>query len=161
MRKLRGAAVFYSSPPAGAVSVSSDHVTVCPVYVQASNQTDVENWVTAVHSASASHLAKRQGREDTVRLLRNQRRSLLQKIDMDGKMKKMAELQLTVIADQRNRKAVEGQVGKPVGKRGHGFGAHEPVNTNTLSLYYSGPTVVYTMRSLHADPTVGAEPREV
>ncbi|XP_060773984.1 rho guanine nucleotide exchange factor TIAM2 isoform X2 [Neoarius graeffei] len=77
---------------------------------QASNQTDVENWVTAIHSASASHLAKRQGKEDTVRLLRSQSRALLQKIDMDSKMKKMAELQLSVITDQKNRKAVEGQI---------------------------------------------------
>lgn len=29
---------------------------------------------------------------------------------MDSKMKKMAELQLSVITDQKNRKAVEGQV---------------------------------------------------
>ncbi|XP_053469750.1 rho guanine nucleotide exchange factor TIAM2 [Ictalurus furcatus] len=77
---------------------------------QALNQTDVENWVTAIHSASASHLAKRQGKEDTVRLLRSQSRALLQKIDMDSKMKKMAELQLSVITDQKNRKAVEGQI---------------------------------------------------
>ncbi|TSP57642.1 T-lymphoma invasion and metastasis-inducing protein 2 [Bagarius yarrelli] len=77
---------------------------------QASNQTDVENWVTAIHSASASHLAKRQGKEDTLRLLRSQSRTLLQKIDMDSKMKKMAELQLSVITDLKNRKAVEGQI---------------------------------------------------
>uniref|UniRef100_A0A3Q0S5X3 TIAM Rac1 associated GEF 2 n=1 Tax=Amphilophus citrinellus TaxID=61819 RepID=A0A3Q0S5X3_AMPCI len=77
---------------------------------QASNQTDLENWVTAIHSASASLLAKRQGKEDTVRLLRSQVRSLLQKIDMDGKMKKMAELQLTVVSDPKNRKAIENQV---------------------------------------------------
>lgn len=80
------------------------------LFLQASNQTDVENWVTAIHSASASHLAKRQGKEDTVRLLRSQSRALLQKIDMDSKMKKMAELQLSVITDHKNRKAVEGQV---------------------------------------------------
>ncbi|XP_014911785.1 T-lymphoma invasion and metastasis-inducing protein 2 isoform X2 [Poecilia latipinna] len=77
---------------------------------QASNQTDLENWVTAIHSASASLLAKRQGKEDTVRLLRNQVRTLLQKIDMDGKMKKMAELQLTVVSDPKNRKAIENQI---------------------------------------------------
>uniref|UniRef100_A0A3P9I4G0 TIAM Rac1 associated GEF 2a n=1 Tax=Oryzias latipes TaxID=8090 RepID=A0A3P9I4G0_ORYLA len=76
---------------------------------QATNQTDLENWVTAIHSASASLLAKRQGKEDTVRLLRSQVRSLLQKIDMDGKMKKMAELQLTVVGDPKNRKAIENQ----------------------------------------------------
>ncbi|KAM4723534.1 rho guanine nucleotide exchange factor TIAM2 isoform 2-T5 [Anableps anableps] len=77
---------------------------------QASNQTDLENWVTAIHSASASLLAKRQGKEDTVRLLRNQVRTLLQKIDMDGKMKKMAELQLTIVSDPKNRKAIENQI---------------------------------------------------
>ncbi|XP_026155401.1 T-lymphoma invasion and metastasis-inducing protein 2 isoform X2 [Mastacembelus armatus] len=77
---------------------------------QASNQTDLENWVTAIHSASASLLAKRQGKEDTVRLLRSQVRGLLQKIDMDGKMKKMAELQMTVVSDPKNRKAIENQI---------------------------------------------------
>ncbi|XP_069544008.1 rho guanine nucleotide exchange factor TIAM2-like isoform X1 [Brachyistius frenatus] len=77
---------------------------------QASNQTDLENWVTAIHSASASLLAKRQGKEDTVRLLRSQVRGLLQEIDMDGKMKKMAELQLTVVSDPKNRKAIENQI---------------------------------------------------
>uniref|UniRef100_A0A8C1VXX0 TIAM Rac1 associated GEF 2b n=1 Tax=Cyprinus carpio TaxID=7962 RepID=A0A8C1VXX0_CYPCA len=77
---------------------------------QAANQTDLENWVTAIHSASASHLAKRQGKEDTLRLLKSQSRALLQKIDMDGKMKKMAELQLSVISDQKNRKAIESQI---------------------------------------------------
>ncbi|XP_051500762.1 rho guanine nucleotide exchange factor TIAM2-like isoform X2 [Myxocyprinus asiaticus] len=77
---------------------------------QAANQTDLENWVTAIHSASASHLAKCQGKEDTLHFLKSQSRNLLQKIDMDGKMKKMAELQLTVINDQKNRKAIEIQI---------------------------------------------------
>ncbi|XP_029569633.1 T-lymphoma invasion and metastasis-inducing protein 2 [Salmo trutta] len=77
---------------------------------QAANQTDLENWVTAIHSASASLLAKRQGKEDTVRLLRSQTRALLQKIDMDSKMKKMAELQLSVVSDPKNRKAIENQI---------------------------------------------------
>lgn len=66
--------------------------------------------MTSIHSASASLLAKRQGKEDTVRLLRSQVRSLLQKIDMDGKMKKMAELQLTVVNNPKNRRAIENQV---------------------------------------------------
>ncbi|KAG9347375.1 hypothetical protein JZ751_004942 [Albula glossodonta] len=77
---------------------------------QATNQTDLENWVTAIHSASASLFAKRHGKEDTVRLLRSQTQGLLQKIDMDGKMKKMAELQLTVVSDHKNRKAIESQI---------------------------------------------------
>jgi hypothetical protein len=45
-----------------------------------------------------------------VRLLKSQTRSLLQKIDMDSKMKKMAELQLSVVSDPKNRKAIENQV---------------------------------------------------
>ncbi|XP_049621416.1 rho guanine nucleotide exchange factor TIAM2 [Suncus etruscus] len=77
---------------------------------QASSQTDLENWVTALHSACASLFAKRQGKEDTVRLLKSQTRSLAQKIDMDSKMKKMAELQLAVVTDPKNRKAIENQI---------------------------------------------------
>ncbi|XP_052010092.1 rho guanine nucleotide exchange factor TIAM2 isoform X1 [Xyrauchen texanus] len=77
---------------------------------QASNQTDLENWVTAIHSASASLFAKRNGKEDTLHLLRGQIRGLVQKIDMDGKMKKMAELQLSIVGDPKNRKAIENQI---------------------------------------------------
>ncbi|XP_072545175.1 rho guanine nucleotide exchange factor TIAM2-like isoform X2 [Salminus brasiliensis] len=77
---------------------------------QATSQTDLENWVTAIHSASASLFAKRHGKEDTLRLLRGQIRGLLQKIDMDGKMKKMAELQLSIVSDPKNRKAIENQI---------------------------------------------------
>ncbi|XP_022528930.2 rho guanine nucleotide exchange factor TIAM2 isoform X1 [Astyanax mexicanus] len=77
---------------------------------QATSQTDLENWVTALHSASASLFAKRYGKEDTLRLLRGQIRGLLQKIDMDGKMKKMAELQLSIVNDPKNRKAIENQI---------------------------------------------------
>ncbi|XP_035851594.1 T-lymphoma invasion and metastasis-inducing protein 2-like isoform X2 [Sander lucioperca] len=77
---------------------------------QATTQTDLENWVTAIHSASAALLAKRRGTEDTLRLLRVQSGALLHSIDMDAKMKKMAELQLSVIREPRNRKAVESQI---------------------------------------------------
>ncbi|XP_029422519.1 T-lymphoma invasion and metastasis-inducing protein 2 isoform X2 [Nannospalax galili] len=77
---------------------------------QATSQTDLENWVTAIHSACASLFAKKHGKEDTVRLLRSQTRNLLQKIDMDSKMKKMAELQLSVVSDPKNRKAIENQI---------------------------------------------------
>uniref|UniRef100_A0A671RII9 T-lymphoma invasion and metastasis-inducing protein 2-like n=1 Tax=Sinocyclocheilus anshuiensis TaxID=1608454 RepID=A0A671RII9_9TELE len=77
---------------------------------QASNQTDLENWVTAIHSASASLFAKRYRKEDTLHLLRGQIRGLLQKIDMDSKMRKMAELQLSIVGDSKNRKAIENQI---------------------------------------------------
>ncbi|XP_007451401.1 PREDICTED: T-lymphoma invasion and metastasis-inducing protein 2 isoform X2 [Lipotes vexillifer] len=77
---------------------------------QATSQTDLENWVTAIHSACASLFAKKYGKEDTVRLLKSQTRNLVQKIDMDSKMKKMAELQLSVVRDPKNRKAIENQI---------------------------------------------------
>ncbi|XP_066471954.1 rho guanine nucleotide exchange factor TIAM2 isoform X1 [Tiliqua scincoides] len=77
---------------------------------QATSQTDLENWVTAIHSASASLFAKKLAKEDTVKLLKNQTKSLIQKIDMDSKMKKMAELQLSIVSDPKNRKAIENQI---------------------------------------------------
>lgn len=78
--------------------------------LQATSQTDLENWVTAIHSACASLFAKKHGKEDTVRLLKSQTKSLMQKVDMDSKMKKMAELQLSIVSDPKNRKAIENQV---------------------------------------------------
>ncbi|XP_077342366.1 rho guanine nucleotide exchange factor TIAM2 isoform X2 [Lithobates pipiens] len=77
---------------------------------QATSQTDLENWVTAIHSACASLFAKKHGKEDTVRLLKSQTKSLMQKVDMDSKMKKMAELQLSIVSDPKNRKAIENQI---------------------------------------------------
>lgn len=79
--------------------------------LQATNQSDLENWVTALHSANAALLARGQGAADTLRLLRRRSRSLLQRIDADGRMRKMAELQLSVIREPRSRRAVESQVG--------------------------------------------------
>ncbi|KAM4693855.1 rho guanine nucleotide exchange factor TIAM2 [Discoglossus pictus] len=77
---------------------------------QATSQTDVENWITALHSACASLFAKKHGKEDTIRLLKSQTRNLIQKVDMDSKMKKMAELQLSIVSDPKNRKAIENQI---------------------------------------------------
>lgn len=67
--------------------------------------------MTALHSANASLLARGQGAADTLHLLQRRSRSLLQRIDADGRMRKMAELQLSVIREPRSRRAVESQVG--------------------------------------------------
>lgn len=96
---------------------------------QATSQTDLENWVTAIHSACASLFAKKLGKEDTVRLLKNQTKSLFQKIDMDSKMKKMAELQLSIVSDPKNRKAIENQV-------------MEIVQLASATKYYCGRTLI-------------------
>ncbi|MEQ2198967.1 T-lymphoma invasion and metastasis-inducing protein 1, partial [Xenoophorus captivus] len=48
--------------------------------------------------------------EDTVRLLRAEIKKLEQKIDMDEKMKKMGEMQLSAVTDTKKRKTILDQV---------------------------------------------------
>lgn len=78
--------------------------------VQTSGQTELENWITAIHSACATALARQHHREDTVRLLRTEIRKLEQKIDMDEKMKKMGDMQLSTVTDGKKRKTILEQV---------------------------------------------------
>lgn len=78
--------------------------------VQTSSQTELENWITAIHSACATALARLHHREDTVRLLRTEIRKLEQKIDMDEKMKKMGDMQLSTVTDTKKRKTILEQV---------------------------------------------------
>uniref|UniRef100_A0A3Q3JWW3 TIAM Rac1 associated GEF 1a n=1 Tax=Monopterus albus TaxID=43700 RepID=A0A3Q3JWW3_MONAL len=77
---------------------------------QTSGQTELENWITAIHSACASALARQHHREDTVRLLRSEIHKLEQKIDMDEKMKKMGEMQLSTVTDAKKRKTILDQI---------------------------------------------------
>ncbi|XP_045546203.1 rho guanine nucleotide exchange factor TIAM1 [Salmo salar] len=77
---------------------------------QTSGQTELENWITAVHSACAAAIARQHHREDTVRLLRTEIRKLEQKIDMDEKMKKMGDMQLSAVTDNKKRKTILEQI---------------------------------------------------
>ncbi|KAM9331979.1 rho guanine nucleotide exchange factor TIAM1-like [Pholidichthys leucotaenia] len=77
---------------------------------QTSGQTELENWITAIHSACAAALARQHHREDTVRLLRTELRKLEQKIDMDEKMKKMGDMQLSTVTDGKKRKTILEQI---------------------------------------------------
>ncbi|XP_019952842.2 rho guanine nucleotide exchange factor TIAM1 isoform X1 [Paralichthys olivaceus] len=77
---------------------------------QTSGQTELENWITAIHSACAAVLARQHHREDTVRLLRTEVRKLEQKIDMDEKMKKMGDMQLSTVTDGKKRKTILEQI---------------------------------------------------
>lgn len=81
-----------------------------PFSFQTSGQTELENWITAIHSACAAALARQHHREDTVRLLRTEIRKLEQKIDMDEKMKKMGDMQLSTVTDTKKRKTILEQV---------------------------------------------------
>lgn len=80
------------------------------LFSQTSGQTELENWITAIHSACATALARQHHRDDTVRLLRNEIRKLEQKIDMDEKMKKMGDMQLSTVTDAKKRKTILEQV---------------------------------------------------
>uniref|UniRef100_A0A671PFU0 T-lymphoma invasion and metastasis-inducing protein 1-like n=1 Tax=Sinocyclocheilus anshuiensis TaxID=1608454 RepID=A0A671PFU0_9TELE len=77
---------------------------------QTSGQTELENWITAIHSACAAAIARQHHREDTVRLLRSEIKKLEQKIDMDEKMKKMGEMQLSAVTDGKKRKTILEQI---------------------------------------------------
>ncbi|KAG1928465.1 T-lymphoma invasion and metastasis-inducing protein [Pimephales promelas] len=77
---------------------------------QTSGQTELENWITAIHSACAAVVARQHHHEDTVRLLRSEIKKLEQKIDMDEKMKKMGEMQLSAVTDGKKRKTILEQI---------------------------------------------------
>lgn len=77
---------------------------------QTCSQTELENWITAIHSACATAVARQHHREDTVRLLRAEIKKLEQKIDMDEKMKKMGDMQLSAVTDTKKRKTILDQV---------------------------------------------------
>ncbi|KAM8835008.1 rho guanine nucleotide exchange factor TIAM1 [Synchiropus picturatus] len=77
---------------------------------QTSGQTELENWMTAIHSACAGALARQHHRDDPVRLLRTEIRKLEQRIDMDEKMKKMGDMQLSTVTDAKKRKAILEQI---------------------------------------------------
>ncbi|XP_057694474.1 rho guanine nucleotide exchange factor TIAM1 isoform X1 [Corythoichthys intestinalis] len=77
---------------------------------QTSSQTELENWITALHSACAAAVARHHRREDTLRLLRAEIKKLEQKIDMDEKMKKMGDMQLSAVTDTKKRKTILDQI---------------------------------------------------
>ncbi|XP_048120534.1 rho guanine nucleotide exchange factor TIAM1 isoform X4 [Alosa alosa] len=77
---------------------------------QTCSQTELENWITAIHSACAAAVARQHHRDDTVRLLRAEIKKLEQKIDMDEKMKKMGEMQLSAVSDTKKRKTILDQI---------------------------------------------------
>ncbi|KAG7267257.1 hypothetical protein CRUP_014566, partial [Coryphaenoides rupestris] len=77
---------------------------------QTTSQTELENWITAVHSACAAAVARQHHRDDTVRLLRAETKKLEQKMDMDEKMKKMGDMQLSSVSDAKKRKTILEQI---------------------------------------------------
>nr|XP_033805419.1 T-lymphoma invasion and metastasis-inducing protein 1 isoform X2 [Geotrypetes seraphini] len=77
---------------------------------QTFSQTELENWVTAIHSACASAIARQHHNEDTIRVLKSEIKKVEQKIDMDEKMKKMGEMQLSAVTDSKKKKTILEQI---------------------------------------------------
>ncbi|XP_009200638.2 T-lymphoma invasion and metastasis-inducing protein 1 isoform X2 [Papio anubis] len=77
---------------------------------QTTSQTELENWITAIHSACATAVARHHHKEDTLRLLKSEIKKLEQKIDMDEKMKKMGEMQLSSVTDSKKKKTILDQI---------------------------------------------------
>ncbi|CAG5118110.1 unnamed protein product, partial [Candidula unifasciata] len=77
---------------------------------QASSQNDLENWIRAIHSACASSYARQHGKDNTLKLLCSELQKLEASIDMDGKMRKMAELQMSVVTDPKSKQAIQKQI---------------------------------------------------
>ncbi|XP_055889576.1 protein still life, isoform SIF type 1-like isoform X3 [Biomphalaria glabrata] len=77
---------------------------------QASSQIDLENWIRAIHSACASSYARQHGKDNTLKLLCTELAKLDASIDLDVKMRKMAELQMTVVTDPKSRQAIVKQI---------------------------------------------------
>uniref|UniRef100_A0A8C8Z7T0 TIAM Rac1 associated GEF 1 n=1 Tax=Prolemur simus TaxID=1328070 RepID=A0A8C8Z7T0_PROSS len=77
---------------------------------QTTSQTELENWITAIHSACAAAVARHHHKEDTLRLLKSEIKKLEQKIDMDEKMKKMGEMQLSSVTDSKKKKTILDQI---------------------------------------------------
>ncbi|KAG8450255.1 hypothetical protein GDO86_002779 [Hymenochirus boettgeri] len=77
---------------------------------QTTSQTELENWITAIHSACATTVARQHHKEDTVKLLKSEIKKLEQKIDMDEKMKKMGEMQISSVTDTKKKKTILDQI---------------------------------------------------
>ncbi|MGH0139003.1 UNVERIFIED_CONTAM: hypothetical protein FKN15_068323 [Acipenser sinensis] len=77
---------------------------------QTCSQTELENWITAIHSACATAVARQHHKDDTVKLLKMEIKKMEQKIDMDEKMKKMGEMQLSSVKDTKKRKTILEQI---------------------------------------------------
>ncbi|KAJ8793178.1 hypothetical protein J1605_000173 [Eschrichtius robustus] len=77
---------------------------------QTTSQTELENWITAMHSACAAAVARHHHKEDTLQLLKSEIKKLEQKIDMDEKMKKMGEMQLSSVTDSKKKKTILDQI---------------------------------------------------
>ncbi|XP_053211612.1 protein still life, isoform SIF type 1-like isoform X2 [Panonychus citri] len=71
---------------------------------QAPCQMELDNWIDAIHNACGSAFARHRGKTGTLHLLQEEVHRIDRSIEADAKLKHLAELQLTVVADPDSRK---------------------------------------------------------
>ncbi|PRD18997.1 UNVERIFIED_CONTAM: sif, partial [Trichonephila clavipes] len=71
---------------------------------------ELENWVNSIHCACAAAFARHRGKTGTLHLLQEEIFRLEKEIESDFKMKHMAELQLTVVADAESKEQLNNQI---------------------------------------------------
>ncbi|GBM76621.1 Protein still life, isoforms C/SIF type 2 [Araneus ventricosus] len=77
---------------------------------QAPCHVELENWVNSIHCACAAAFARHRGKTGTLHLLQEEIFRLEKEIESDFKMKHMAELQLTVVADAESKEQLNNQI---------------------------------------------------
>ncbi|RWS12669.1 hypothetical protein B4U79_00153 [Dinothrombium tinctorium] len=77
---------------------------------QAPCQVELENWIAAIHNACGAAFARHRGKTGTLHLLQEEIHRIDQQVESDAKLKHMAELQLTVVADYESRKQLQEQI---------------------------------------------------
>lgn len=77
---------------------------------QAPCQVELDNWIGAIHNACGAAFARHRGKTGALHLLQDDILRMDKHIETDGKLKHMAELQMTVVADGESRKVLHEQI---------------------------------------------------
>lgn len=77
---------------------------------QAPCQDELDNWISAIHTACGSAFARHRGRNGTLHLLQNEIQRLEKQIEADARLRHMAEIQMSVVADIDGRKHLQEQM---------------------------------------------------
>lgn len=77
---------------------------------QAPCQVELENWISAIHNACGAAFARHRGKTGALHLLQDEIQRMERQIEVDAKLKHMAELQLSVVADPDSRRALNEQI---------------------------------------------------
>lgn len=77
---------------------------------QAPCQVELDNWIGAIHNACGAAFARHRGKNGALHLLQDEVSRMERQIEVDAKLKHMAELQLSVVADPDSRRALNEQI---------------------------------------------------